>query len=60
MQTFTISLIVNVILVSALLSVVFGPKVINYINKRRTIRERQLETKIKQIVNKYLEELKNA
>jgi len=59
MQTFTISLLVNVILVIALLSVVFGPKLINYINKYKSNREKRLETKIKKIVNTYLKELQN-
>jgi len=60
MQTSTIiSLIVNIILSFSLVSLVFGPKVISLYKERKKQRERRLETRIKQIVNDYLNELKN-
>lgn len=60
MQTSTlISLIANIVLSFSLVSLIFGPKVVSLYNKRKKQRERRLETRIKQIVNEYLEELKN-
>ena len=59
MQTFYISLICNVLLMIALLSVMFKGKVIHWLSSRKNVRERRLETKIKKIVNDYLNELKN-
>lgn len=59
MQAFQISMLVNIILGVTIVSLVFGPKVISLYRKRKKQRETRLETRIKQIVIKYLEELKN-
>ncbi len=57
MQTFFISLIVNIILMIALLSIVVRPKVTSYYKKKEKQREIQEVTRIKRIVNNYLKEL---
>lgn len=59
MQTFTqISLIVNVGFIILCLSLAY-PKMIQVYKRRKKQREERLYTTIKQLVNKYLEELKN-
>ena len=59
MQTFYVSIIVNVILMVALLSLIFKPKVISYFKKKEKEREKQEITRIKKIVNEYLKELQS-
>ena len=59
MQAFQISMLVNIILAISIVSLVFGPKVISLFKKRKKQRETRFKTYIKQIVNQYLEELKN-
>jgi len=59
MQAFQISMLVNIILGVTIVSLVFGPKVISLYKKRKKQRETRFKTYIKQIVNQYLEELKN-
>lgn len=59
MQAFSISLIVNIILSICIVSLVFGPKVISLYKNKKKVRETRLETRIKQIVIEYLNELKN-
>jgi len=59
MQAFQISMLVNIILGVTIVSLVFGPKVISLYRKRKKQRETRFKTYIKQIVNQYLEELKN-
>lgn len=59
MQAFQISMLVNIILAISIVSLVFGPKVISLYRKRKKQRETRFKTYIKQIVNQYLEELKN-
>tara|TARA_A100001201_G_scaffold4760_1_gene9196 strand:+ start:384 stop:569 length:186 start_codon:yes stop_codon:yes gene_type:complete len=53
-----ISLIANVILSFALLYLMFGKKIISYIGKIITQRERRRKEYIKKIVLEYLEELR--
>ena len=57
MQTFYVSMIVNVILMIALLSLIFRPKVIQYFKNKEKEREKQEVTRIKKIVIEYLNEL---
>ena len=57
MQTFYVSMIVNVILMIALLSLIFRPKVISYFKNKEKEREKQEVTRIKKIVIEYLNEL---
>jgi len=59
MQAFTLSLLVNIILGISIVSLVFRPGVIRWYTKRKKIRETRFKTHIEQIVNEYLEELKN-
>lgn len=59
MQTFTtISVIINIGLIILCLSLVY-PKAIQVYRKSKKRRETQEYTRIKQIVNEYLNELKN-
>ena len=59
MQTRTnISLIINVGLITLCLILVY-PKLIQVFKTRKKEREKRLYTTIKQLVNRYLEELKN-
>ena len=57
MQALSIALLVNVILVIALVSVIFKPKVISLITKRKKLREKQEVTRIQNIVHEYLKQL---
>ena len=57
MQELSIALLVNVILVIALVSVIFKPKVISLITKRKKLREKQEVTRIQNIVHDYLKQL---
>jgi len=57
MQALSIALLVNVILVIALVSVIFKPKVISLITKRKKLREKQEVTRIQNIVHDYLKQL---
>ena len=59
MQTFYLSLIVNVILMIALLSVIFKGKVISWYTSKKIYRERKDIERIRKIVLDYLNELKN-
>lgn len=59
MQTFYLSLIVNVILMIALLSSMFKGKLISWYNSKKILRETQEKQRIRKIVLEYLNELKN-
>lgn len=59
MQSLTyISLIINIGLITLCLTLVY-PKLIQVYRTRKKQREKRLYTTIKQLVNRYLEELKN-
>jgi len=57
MSAFTVSYIVNVILMIALLSFIFGPKLIVWYKKRESIREKRLKTFIIETVYEYLKSI---
>lgn len=59
MSTFTISLLVNIILMFALVSTIFGPKVIHWYKNNKTNREKRLKTFIIETVYEYLKTLEN-
>jgi len=59
MSAFSIALTVNVILMVALLSVIFKPKVISYYRNKKINREKREVTRIQTIVRDYLKELSN-
>lgn len=50
MQGFTISIYINIVLGLAVLSTVFGPKLIEYIKKRKKVRERQEKTALRRLI----------
>ena len=58
MQTFTLSLLLNIVLVLSLVLIVFLPRVSKLYKERKKLRETRLEKEIKRIVVEYLEELK--
>lgn len=58
MQTFTLSLVLNIVLVLSLVLIVFLPRVSKLYKDRKKLRETRLEKEIKRIVVEYLEQLK--
>lgn len=58
MQTFTLSLLLNIVLVLSLVLIVFLPRVSKLYKERKKLRETRLEKEIKRIVVEYLEQLK--
>ena len=59
MQTFTLSLLLNIVLVLSLVLIVFLPRVSKLYKERKKLRETRLEKEIKRIVVEYLEQLKS-
>jgi len=50
MQTFYLSIYVNIILGIATVSMVFGPRVISYYRKKKKLKERQKITTLKRLI----------
>jgi len=59
MSALFIAITVNVVLMIALLSVIFKPKVIQYYTNKRKVREQQEVQRIQSIVNDYLRQIQN-
>jgi hypothetical protein len=59
MSALFIAIAVNVVLMIALLSVIFKPKVIKYYTDKRKVREQQEVQRIQSIVNDYLRQIQN-
>ena len=50
MQTFYLSIYVNIILGIATVSMVFGPRVISYYRKKKKLKERQKITALRRLI----------
>ena len=59
MQSIYLSLIVNVILMIAVLSLMFKGKLIHWYNSKKILRETQEKQRIQKIVLEYLKQLQN-
>ena len=59
MSEILISFVLNIVLAIIIVSLVFGPKVIQWYTKHKKLREKRYITRIQGIVRDYLEELKN-